>query len=108
MTQTGEVKLKVPKLRKLTFEASIIEHYKRREASVEEALIEISTTRRVRTPGGGCNRSRVGQPRCRREPSVSRISCPKEEAASIFLLRQPLLPLSPDTSFQIRGTYPRQ
>lgn len=41
MTQAGEVNLKVPKLRKLTFETSIIERYKRREASVEEALIEM-------------------------------------------------------------------
>lgn len=41
MTPAGEVNLKVPKLRKLTFETSIIERYKRREASVEEALIEM-------------------------------------------------------------------
>lgn len=41
MTTSGEVNLKVPKLRKLTFETSIIERYKRRESSVEEALIEM-------------------------------------------------------------------
>jgi putative transposase len=41
MTQAGEVNLKVPKLRKLTFETSIIERYRRRQASVEEALIEM-------------------------------------------------------------------
>jgi transposase-like protein len=40
-TQAGRVALKVPKLRKLTFETQIIERYKRREASVEEALIEM-------------------------------------------------------------------
>lgn len=40
-TTAGEVKLKVPKLRKLPFETAIIERYKRREASVEEALIEM-------------------------------------------------------------------
>src|SRR6478672_7344008 len=40
-TKAGEVKLKVPKLRKLTFETAIIERYRRREASVEEALIEM-------------------------------------------------------------------
>ena len=39
-TKAGRVKLKVPKLRKLTFETQIIERYRRREASVEEALIE--------------------------------------------------------------------
>jgi transposase-like protein len=35
------VNLKVPKLRTLTFETAIIERYKRREASVEEALVEM-------------------------------------------------------------------
>ena len=37
----GEVKLKVPKLRRQTFETAIIERYQRRESSVEEALIEM-------------------------------------------------------------------
>ena len=32
--------VRVPKLRKLTFETAIIERYKRRETSVEEALVE--------------------------------------------------------------------
>jgi len=40
-TQAREVRLKVPKLRRQTFETAIIERYKRREASVEEALIEM-------------------------------------------------------------------
>ncbi len=40
-TKAGEVELKVPKLRKVSFETSIIERYRRREASVEEALIEM-------------------------------------------------------------------
>jgi transposase-like protein len=40
-TKAGEVKLNVPKLRTLTFESQIIERYKRRESSVEEALIEM-------------------------------------------------------------------
>jgi len=40
-TKAGEVSLKVPKLRKTTFETAIIERYKRRESSVEEALIEM-------------------------------------------------------------------
>jgi putative transposase len=37
----GEVSLKVPKLRRQTFETAIIERYRRRESSVEEALIEM-------------------------------------------------------------------
>ena len=41
MTTSGEVELKVPKLRSLPFETAIIERYKRRESSVEEALIEM-------------------------------------------------------------------
>lgn len=41
LTRTGEVNLKVPKLRKVTFETAIIERYKRREISVEEAMIEM-------------------------------------------------------------------
>lgn len=40
-TKAGEVELKVPKLRKATFETAIIERYKRRESSVEEALMEM-------------------------------------------------------------------
>lgn len=40
-TKAGQVELKVPKLRKLPFETQIIERYRRREASVEEALIEM-------------------------------------------------------------------
>ncbi|MBK8906683.1 MAG: IS256 family transposase [Rhodospirillales bacterium] len=40
-TRAGEVRLKVPKLRRQTFETAIIERYRRRETSVEEALIEM-------------------------------------------------------------------
>ncbi len=40
-TKAGEVSLKVPKLRSLPFETAIIERYRRRESSVEEALIEM-------------------------------------------------------------------
>jgi transposase-like protein len=40
-TRAGEVSLKVPKLRRQTFETAIIERYRRRECSVEEALVEM-------------------------------------------------------------------
>jgi transposase-like protein len=40
-TKAGEVKLRIPKLRMQTFETAIIERYRRRESSVEEALIEM-------------------------------------------------------------------
>jgi transposase-like protein len=40
-TRAGEVKLKVPKLRQQKFETAIIERYRRRESSVEEAMMEM-------------------------------------------------------------------
>jgi putative transposase len=40
-TTAGEVKLKVPKLKRVTYETAIIERYRRRESSVEEALVEM-------------------------------------------------------------------
>lgn len=40
-TKAGEVRLKVPKLRHTTFETAIIERSRRRESSVEEALMEM-------------------------------------------------------------------
>ena len=40
-TKAGEVTLTMPKLRTLPFETAIIERYRRRESSVEEALIEM-------------------------------------------------------------------
>jgi len=41
VTKAGEVELKVPRLRNLPFETQIIERYRRRESSVEEALVEM-------------------------------------------------------------------
>ncbi len=50
-TKAGEVTLKVPKLREQRFQTAIIERYRRRESSVEEALVEMYlagvSTRRV-------------------------------------------------------------
>ena len=40
-TTAGTVSLKVPKLKGIPFETAIIERYRRRESSVEEALIEM-------------------------------------------------------------------
>ena len=40
-TKAGQVTLQVPKLRNLPFETAIIERYRRRETSVEEALVEM-------------------------------------------------------------------
>ena len=40
-TTSGEVRLEIPKLKGVAFETAIIERYRRRESSVEEALIEM-------------------------------------------------------------------
>jgi putative transposase len=40
-TKAGEVALQIPKLRRARFETAIIERYRRRESSVEEALMEM-------------------------------------------------------------------
>ena len=40
-TKAGAVELHVPKLRRATFESQVIERYRRRETSVEEALVEM-------------------------------------------------------------------
>jgi transposase-like protein len=40
-TKAGEVALKVPRLRSMPFETQIIERYRRRQSSIEEAMIEM-------------------------------------------------------------------
>ncbi len=40
-TTAGQVNLKVPKLRKLTFESAIIQRYRTKQISVEEAIVEM-------------------------------------------------------------------
>jgi putative transposase len=40
-TKAGEVTLKIPRLRSLPIETQIIERYKRREASIEESLVQM-------------------------------------------------------------------
>lgn len=39
--EAGTLRLKMPKLRSVPFETAIIERYRRRESSVEEALVEM-------------------------------------------------------------------
>src|SRR3984957_15987718 len=67
-TVAGEVNLKVPKLRRQTFETAIIERYRRRESSVEEALIEMYLAG-ISPPGRGHHRGAVGHP-CQPEHGV--------------------------------------
>ena len=51
VTGAGEVELSVPKLRGVTFQTAVIERYRRRETSVEEAIVEMClagvSTRRI-------------------------------------------------------------
>src|ERR1039457_5175654 len=57
-TKAGDVTLTVPKLRSLPFETAIIERYRRRESSVEEALIEMYLA------GVSVRRSKTSLKRC--------------------------------------------
>lgn len=68
-TKAGEESLQLPKLRSLPFETAIIERY-RREASVEDALIEMylagvrvcpveTSRRRCGVPGCWCRRGAI-------------------------------------------------
>jgi transposase-like protein len=57
-TKAGEVRLRVPKLRQQMSETAIIERYRRRESSVEEALIEMYL------PGYRCVGSRTSRRHC--------------------------------------------
>ena len=41
LTTTGDMTLHVPRLKGISFETAIIERYRRRESSVEEALIKM-------------------------------------------------------------------
>ena len=54
-TTSGDVTLKVPKLKSASFETAIIKRYRRRESSVEEALIVMYlagvSVRRCTAPG---------------------------------------------------------
>ena len=43
-TTSGDVTLHMPRLKGVSFETAIIERYRRRESSVEEALIEMYLT----------------------------------------------------------------
>ncbi len=40
-TKAGDVEVRVPKLRKQTFETAIIERYRRRDISIEEAIVQM-------------------------------------------------------------------
>ena len=59
-TTSGDVTLHVPRLKGISFETAIIERYRRRESSVEEALIEMYLAG-IRAPLGGYYRGPVGQ-----------------------------------------------
>ena len=75
--KAGVVNLKVPKLRKGAFETAIIERYRRRESSVEEALVEMYlagvSVRRVEDITEalwGCPPEKLGSP-CRKRTYVN-------------------------------------
>ena len=59
-TTSGDVTLHMPRLKGVSFETAIIERYRRRESSVEEALIEMYFGGRFRAAGGGHHGGTVG------------------------------------------------
>ena len=65
VTTSGKVVLDVPKLRGATFQTAVIERYRRREASVEEAIIEMCLagvpTRRIEDVSRSCG-ARASRP----------------------------------------------
>lgn len=69
VTTSGEVVLDVPKLRDATFQAAVIERYRRRETGVEEAIIEMHwrafPRAASRTSPGSCG-ARASRPEPRR------------------------------------------
>ena len=69
-TTSGEVRLEVPKLKGVPFETAIIERYRRRESSVEEALIEKCTLPVYRCVVWRTSRKLCGAAVCQRPPSV--------------------------------------
>ena len=68
-TKAGEVRLRIPELSQQTFETAIIERYRRRESSVEEALIEMYPAGVLSSgstpPRGGRQRRSGGRDRVR-------------------------------------------
>jgi transposase-like protein len=51
-TKAGALALKMPKLRSSPFETAILERYRRRQSSVEEALVETYFAKRSVRRGG--------------------------------------------------------
>ena len=69
-TTSGDVTLHVPRLKGVSFETAIIERYRRRESSVEEALIRC-TWRVFPCAGWRTSPRRCGAARFRLPPSAS-------------------------------------
>ena len=94
-TSAGEVDLKIPKLRRQTFETAIIERYRRRESSVEESLIEMYlagiSVRRVEDITEALWGTRVSPTRCR---TSTRRSTPRSRHGGTGALKANTEPLS--------------
>lgn len=79
-TTSGDVTLHVPRLKGISFETAIIERYRRRESSVEEALIEMYlagvSVRRVEDITEALWGSKVGCGRSISGGQVSTVYCP--------------------------------
>jgi Transposase, Mutator family len=81
-TKAGEVWLKVPKFRRQTFATAIIERYRRRGSSVEEALIEIYPAPAFQFDGLRTSQTRCGACTCLRRRCRTLTTAAKLAAAT--------------------------
>ncbi len=89
-TKAGEVELKMPKLRKATFESQVIERYRRRESSIEEALVEMYlagvSVRRVEDITECCGACGLAPHRQRVEPAAEKGLSEEKSVSGICLV----------------------
>ena len=70
-TASGDATLQVPRLKGISFETAIIERYRRRESSIEEALIKMYLAGVFLSVGWRTSRKLLGKQGIPRPPSVS-------------------------------------
>ena len=90
-TTSGQVTLRMPKLKGMRFATAVIERRKRCETSVEEAIIDVPG-RRAHAPHRGRRRDPVGRGRLRRHGQLDRRGVPEGKISALhgaFLPQRP-------------------
>ena len=90
-TTSGQVTVKMPKLKDMRLATAVIERCKRRETSVEEAIIDVPG-RRAHAPHRGRRRDPVGRGRLRRHGRLDRRGVPEGQIPALhgaFLPQRP-------------------